>query len=78
MKRTTARQEEKMPMLPRDGLTAEEIMTLDEVATILKMKRRSVYELTRERCRRPLPFFEAGKVLRFRRSEINLWATGAA
>ncbi len=78
MKRNAANHTQEPLEIPRERLTPDEILTIDEVGAILKMKRRSVYELTRGRCRKPLPFFKAGKVLRFRRSEVNRWATNAA
>jgi hypothetical protein len=51
----------------------EEIVTLSEAARWLKMTPGQVYELTRRRCRRPLPALKAGKALRFKISEIDSW-----
>jgi excisionase family DNA binding protein len=55
-----------------------EILTPEEVAERLKIKPSTVYELTRSRCRNPLPAHRAGKVLRFNWAEVVAWfhATG--
>jgi len=50
-----------------------EILTPEEVAERLKIRPRTVYELTRSRCRRPLPFHKTGKVLRFNWPEVLAW-----
>lgn len=51
----------------------EPVLTIEEVAKVLKMKPEQVYELTRGRCRRPLPFLKVGKFLRFRLSSVDKW-----
>ena len=55
----------------------EPILTPDQVAERLQIKRSTVYELTRRRSqrgsRRPLPVLRVGKYLRFRWSEIEQW-----
>jgi excisionase family DNA binding protein len=56
----------------------EPILTVEQAAEILQLKPSTVYELTRRRNARPLPVHKAGKFLRFRRSEIELWLDGAA
>jgi excisionase family DNA binding protein len=53
-----------------------ELLTREEVATILKLKPSTVYELTRRRTRTPLPFLKVGKYLRFRPSEVYNWLEG--
>jgi len=53
--------------------TEVEILTPEEVAARLKVKPKTVYELTRSRCRHPLPFHKTGKVLRFNWSEVMAW-----
>jgi excisionase family DNA binding protein len=54
-----------------------EILTIDELAALLKLKRSSVYELTRERSRKrqdhPLPFIRVAGHLRFLKSDIEAW-----
>jgi len=54
-----------------------DILTVDEVAAILKVSRRSVYELTRERGQRgdnPLPTVRLnGKTVRFDRADVMAW-----
>jgi len=54
-----------------------EILTIDELAAWLRISRRSVYELTSERCRKaskhPLPIFRLGKSLRFVRADVQSW-----
>jgi excisionase family DNA binding protein len=50
-----------------------EILTPQEVAERLKIKPSTVYELTRSRCRNPLPAHRAGKVLRFNWAEVVAW-----
>jgi excisionase family DNA binding protein len=53
--------------------TPEEVLTLEEAARWLKLRPGQVYELTRRRCRRPLPALKVGKALRFRLSAIDQW-----
>ena len=54
-----------------------EIMTVDDVASLLKMSRRQVYELTRTRGQvrqdHPIPPLRINGNLRFRRSDIEAW-----
>jgi len=56
----------------------EEILTLDEVAALLKVKPRTIYEMVsargQARSKHPIPFtkFNA-KCLRFRRADIEEW-----
>jgi excisionase family DNA binding protein len=54
-----------------------EIMTVDELASMLKMTRRQIYELTRT-CKRatmdhPVPILRINGNIRFRRSDIEAW-----
>jgi excisionase family DNA binding protein len=58
---------------PRE--TPEAILTLQEAADWLKLRPQQLYELTRRRCQRPLPYLKVGKVLRFRLSAIDAWLT---
>lgn len=55
-----------------------EILTIDELATWLKMPRGSVYSQTRTRHRarygdRALPFFKINGSIRFRKSDVEAW-----
>ena len=54
-----------------------EILTIDELATLLKMSRRSVYEMTnargRERMSVPLPVLRINGSVRFRKQDIEKW-----
>jgi hypothetical protein len=56
----------------------DELLTLDEVAALLKCTRRQVLELTRHRAqvrsKHPLPVFKLNaKMLRVRRSDFVTW-----
>jgi excisionase family DNA binding protein len=53
----------------------EPILTPEQVAKLLQVKRSTVYEFTRRRSkgREPMPCLRAGKYLRFRFSEIEKW-----
>lgn len=55
------------------ALNEVEILTPDEVAERLKIKTKTIYELTRSRCRHPIPVHRAGKALRFSWSEVLAW-----
>ncbi len=56
-----------------------DILTADEVASLLKISKRQVYELTKERTQSgdireyPLPCVRLGKLVRFRRSDVEEW-----
>lgn len=54
-----------------------ELLTLDEVAELLKLKRATVYELTRERSQKrqahPLPHMRIAGHLRFSKTAIFEW-----
>jgi excisionase family DNA binding protein len=58
---------------PRVSAPIEFPLTGQEVAERLKVKPSTVYELTRRRNRRPMPFVKVGKYLRFYWSEIETW-----
>ena len=53
------------------------ILTLDDVAEILKMKRNAVYEMTRSRSQarqdHPIPFIKVAGNVRFLRSDVEAW-----
>jgi predicted DNA-binding transcriptional regulator AlpA len=60
-------------VLPAD---ADLLLTLDEVAELLKLEPSSVYSLTRARSKsrpHPLPVIKIAKKLRFRRSSVLAW-----
>jgi predicted DNA-binding transcriptional regulator AlpA len=56
-----------------------EILTVDEVAAMLKISKSKVYELANARNRagdlreNPLPVVKFGSCVRFRRSDIEAW-----
>jgi excisionase family DNA binding protein len=54
-----------------------EVLTLNEVAEMLKLKSDSVYELTRERSQKrhthPIPFMRIAGKLRFSKEAIQQW-----
>jgi excisionase family DNA binding protein len=51
----------------------EPILTLEQVAERLQVKRSTIYELTRRRKDRPIPVLRVGKYLRFHWPEIERW-----
>ena len=59
----------------------DELLTVDEVARLLKLSRYQTYELAKPSTRSglvrhyPLPSPKIGKSIRFRRSDINEWLT---
>ena len=56
-----------------------EILTADEVAALLQISKRQVYELAKPRTqsgdvrKHPLPALRIGKSVRFRRSDVEAW-----
>ena len=50
--------------------TANEIMTIEEVASFLNLARQTIYGLT---SRRAIPFYKKNKQLYFKRSELLAW-----
>jgi predicted DNA-binding transcriptional regulator AlpA len=59
-----------------------EILTVEDLASWLKISKRSVYEMTRERGQQrheiPLPILRLPVGLRFRRSDIEAWLNRCA
>lgn len=59
------------------ALNSDEILTIDELAKMLKVDPAKVYEITRKRFSRrrgfPLPKFRVGRELRFRRRDVEQW-----
>jgi len=59
-----------------------EILTIDELAAILKMTRSQVYTMTRKRARarmeHPLPVLRINGNIRFRRTDIEEWLEKSA
>jgi excisionase family DNA binding protein len=53
------------------------IMTIDEVAAMLRMSKRAVYELTSARgqakMKHPLPVLRIGSAVRFRKADVEAW-----
>ena len=56
---------------------SDEILTIDELAVLLKVVPRKVYEMTRKRYKKRrgfvLPKFRVGRELRFRRKDVEAW-----
>ena len=53
-----------------------EILTIDELAALLKMTRRQIYEMTSKRGQssaHPLPLLRINGNIRFRQSDITNW-----
>jgi excisionase family DNA binding protein len=54
-----------------------EILTIEELASLLKMSRNQVYGMTRARARKrmenPLPVLRLNGNVRFKRSDIEAW-----
>lgn len=67
----------KRSVLREDGKDArsdrlmEQLLTIDDVATLLKVPKSWVYERTRRRGVDRLPFFKLGKYLRFDERSIK-------
>lgn len=56
----------------------DELLTVEELASIFKLTRWTVYNLTRSRNRSEgaLPYIKIGRELRFRRSAVEAWLLG--
>ena len=56
---------------------SDEILTMDELAVLLKVEPNKIYEMTRKRFKRRrgfvLPKFRVGRELRFRRRDVEAW-----
>jgi excisionase family DNA binding protein len=56
---------------------SDEILTMDELAALLKVTHDKVYEMTRKRSGRRrgfvLPRFRVGRELRFRKKDVEEW-----
>ena len=56
-----------------------EILTVDELAEMLKMSRSLIYELAKERTRsgdlreNPIPVLRIGTAMRFRKNDVDAW-----
>lgn len=61
-----------------------EILPVEELATLLKMTKRQIYEMTNTRTRtgamkeHPLPVLKINGNLRFRKSDVETWVEGLA
>lgn len=59
-------------------MSEQTILTIDEVASLLRVSRRSVYEMTSSRGRdrfgsNPLPVLRLGSTIRFVREDVLAW-----
>jgi excisionase family DNA binding protein len=54
---------------------SDELLTVKELASLFKLTRWTIYNLTRQRNRREgaLPYIKIGRELRFRRSSVEAW-----
>ncbi len=52
---------------------ADEILTVEEVAALLKVTPNFIHEKCRSRAKNPLPVHRIGRYLRFTRSEVIEW-----
>jgi excisionase family DNA binding protein len=57
-------------MLPRETVVPDEILTLPEVAQLLKIAEKTVYSMAQKR---QLPAFKVGGQWRFKRIDIDRW-----
>ena len=57
--------------------TEPEILTIEDLAKLLKCKKRAIYSMTRARAKHPLPVLRLGIAMRFRRTDIDRWLTAA-
>lgn len=64
--------------VPQSVTHDPEILTPEQVAARLQIATATIYELTRSRCRRPIPFHRAGRALRFSWAEVLAWFLEAA
>lgn len=58
------------------SLKPEDILTPEELAARLKVRKTWVYEQTRSRSRNPLPRLNMGKYLRFDWTKVVEWLNG--
>jgi excisionase family DNA binding protein len=56
----------------------DEILTVDEVAALLKVKPGYIHEKCRTRSQNPIPHYRPGKYLRFRRAAVLEWLESTA
>jgi excisionase family DNA binding protein len=63
---------------PTHGLQADDIITPEELASMLKVPESWVYEKTRRRCRNPIPCLRLGKYIRFDFRAVAAWLAAPA
>ena len=51
----------------------EQLMTLEEIAFSLRVRRSWIYQRTHRGCSNPIPFVKVGRLLRFREAEVTRW-----
>jgi len=51
----------------------KELLTIEEIAELLKVPKTWIYQRTRERSSSTIPHFKVGKYLRFSLSEVQAW-----
>jgi excisionase family DNA binding protein len=60
-------------LAPRPSVEADRLLTVQEVAELLRVPVSWVYERTRRRGDKQLPHMKMGKYLRFRRADVLGW-----
>ena len=70
---STGRQSPTGDSKPQGSLDAETLLTVQEVAALLKVPVSWVYEHARARGKKQLPHLKLGKYLRFRTQDILEW-----
>jgi len=51
----------------------QELLTIDELALMLKVPKGWIYQRTRDRSPCTIPFYKVGKYLRFDANEVRVW-----
>jgi len=59
---------------PPTTLDPKNVFSVDEVAARMRVSKRVIYGLTRQRCSNPIPHFRVGKRLRFNWLAVSAWA----
>jgi excisionase family DNA binding protein len=60
-------------MATANTLTDADLLTVEEVAQLLKVAKSWVYERTRRRSAERIPGFRLGKYWRFRKNDVLAW-----
>jgi excisionase family DNA binding protein len=66
-------QEEQPREAQENKVNGQELLTIEELASLLRVPKGWIYGKTRERSPDTLPFYKVGKYLRFRLGEVEQW-----